>query len=149
MTKNIYHKYFFPHEPAVVWDYLTKAELMSEWLMQNDFLPIVGYDFQFRSRPVPHLNFDGIIYCKVLEIVPYKRLSYSWKSGPGNGQITLDSIAVWTLQLKDNGTELVLEHTGFKEADFMLYSAMSDGWLEHIQKIAAHINNATHGTTNT
>ena len=149
MTKNIHHTYFFPHQPAVVWDYLTKAELMAEWLMQNDFLPIVGYDFQFTSKPAPQINFDGIVYCKVLEVVPNKKLSYSWKCGPGEGKITVDSIVVWTLQPKDNGTELVLDHSTFKETDLTIFAAMDTGWLRNIKKIDVLINNATNGTTNT
>ena len=148
MTKSIQHKFFYSHSPAVVWEYLTKAELMAQWLMENDFLPVVGHDFQFRTRPLPNYNFDGIIYCKVLEIIPLKKLSYSWKGGPGNGKINLDSVVVWTLKEKENGAELLLDHSGFKEADFTMYSLMSDGWLRNIQKIAALINTAKHGTTN-
>jgi uncharacterized protein YndB with AHSA1/START domain len=150
MTKSIYHKFFFQHSHEVVWEYLTKAELISQWLMENDFLPIIGYDFQFRTRPFPDLNFDGIVYCKVLEIIPFKKLSYSWKCGPGNNVITLDSIVVWTLHPKDNGTELFLEHIGFKEIEnFAVHSIMDEGWLKNIQKIAGHINAAKHGTANT
>lgn len=148
MTKSIHHKYFFSHQPEVVWDYLTKAELIEQWLMKSNFLPIVGYDFTFTTRPLPSLNFDGIVYCKVLEIIPFKKLSYSWKGGPGEGKITLDSIVVWTLQPNDNGTELVLEHTGFKETDFTMFSVMDEGWLKNIKKIGELIINATHGTTN-
>ena len=98
MTKSIKHQFFFPHPPETVWEYLTKSELMELWLMKNDFQPIVGLDFQFRTNPIPSLDFDGIFYCKVLEIVPFKKLSYSWKGGPGNGEITLDSVVVWKLE---------------------------------------------------
>ena len=92
---------------------------------------------------MPQLNFDGIVYCKVLEIVPYQRLSYSWKSGPGNRKIELDSIVVWKLIPKDNGTELLLEHTGFSGFDNnSMFSAMNDGWLKNIQKIAELIKAA-------
>ena len=147
MTKSIHHKYFFSHQSEVVWDYLTKAELIEQWLMKSNFLPIVGYDFTFTTRPLPSLNFDGNVYCKVLEIIPFKKLSYSWKGGPGEGKITLDSIVVWTLQSKDNGTELVLEHTGFKETHFTMFSVMDEGWLKNIKKIGELINNVTHGTT--
>jgi len=150
MTKSIYHKFFFPHSPETVWEYLTKPELISQWLMENDFQPIVGYDFQFRTPPMPKFDFDGIIYCKVLEIVPFKKLSYSWKGGPGEGKISLDSIVTWTLHVKDNGTELQLDHSGFREMEnFTMYSIMNEGWLKNIQKIARLINAATHGTTNT
>ena len=67
MTKTITHELFFPNPPSVVWDYLTKAELISQWLMENDFLPVIGHEFQFRMHPVPQIDFDGIVYCKVLE----------------------------------------------------------------------------------
>lgn len=148
MAKRIHHTFFYPHPQETVWDYLTKAELIAQWLMPNDFLPVVGHDFQFRTRPLPALNFDGIVYCKVLEVTPFKKLSYSWKGGPGEGNITLDSVVVWTLHPRDNGTELVLDHSSFKEMEFNMYNAMNDGWQKNIQKILALINTALHGTTN-
>ncbi len=141
MANIVKHRYFFPQEPEMVWEYLTRSDLMELWLMPNNFEPIPGFDFQFRIKPVPQLDFDGIVYCKVLEIVPHQKLSYSWKSGPGNGKIDLDSIVVWTLIPKDNGTELLLEHTGFKEIeDFKMYSAVNEGWLVNIKKIADFLN---------
>jgi uncharacterized protein YndB with AHSA1/START domain len=149
MKKSIKHQFFFPHPPAAVWDYLTKPELMAQWLMKNDFQPIVGLDFQFRTNPIPSLDFDGIFYCKVLEIVPLKKLSYSWKSGPGKGEITLDSVVVWKLEPKDKGTELFLEHSGFaKKENLNFYNGLIDGWLKNIQKIADRLNAQQHGYTN-
>ncbi|HMI59486.1 MAG TPA: SRPBCC domain-containing protein [Puia sp.] len=150
MSKSIKHQYFFPHPPEVVWEYLTDAELMGLWLMKNDFQPLIGHDFQFRTNPIPSLNFDGICYCKVLEIVPLKKLSYSWKGGPGDGRTTLDTLVVWKLEPKEKGTELFLEHSGFSEVENLaIYNGMTAGWLKNIQKIADHINAAKHGTTNT
>ncbi|MDB5017279.1 MAG: hypothetical protein JWQ84_2111 [Mucilaginibacter sp.] len=149
MKKSIEHQFFFPHPPEAVWEYLTKPELMEQWLMKNDFQPIVGVDFQFRTNPIPGLDFDGIFYCKVLEIVPFKKLSYSWKSGPGEGEITLDSVVVWKLQPTDKGTELFLEHSGFaKKENLNFYNGLTDGWLKNIHKIADRLNAAKHGTTN-
>ena len=148
MSKSVHHKLFFPHPPAVVWEYLTKSELIEQWLMKNDFEPIVGYDFQFKSTPVPNLDFDGNVYCKVLEIVPCKKLSYSWKTGPGNNQVAIDSIVLWTLHEKDNGTELQLDHTGFKETDVSMFLAVDEGWLKNMKKIADLINTAIHDKTN-
>src|SRR6195952_2487756 len=98
MKKNIKHQFFFPHPPETIWEYLTTPELIAQWLMKNDFQPIVGLDFQLKTNPIPSLDFDGIFYCRVLEVVPFKKLSYSWKSGPGMGKITLDSVAVWKLE---------------------------------------------------
>ena len=148
MANSVHHKLFFPHPPAVVWEYLTKSELLEQWLMKNDFEPIVGYDFQFNTRPVPNLDFDGNVYCKVLEIVPGKKLSYSWKTGPGNNHVVIDSIVVWTLHEKDNGTELQLDHTGFKETDISMFLTVDEGWLKNMKKIADLINTAIHDKTN-
>jgi uncharacterized protein YndB with AHSA1/START domain len=147
MTKSIHHKFFFPHAPEVVWEYLTNAELMAQWLMPNDFMPILGYDFEFKTKPLPQFNSDGIFYCKVLEITPVKKLAYSWKGGPGKGQINLDSVVVWTLHKKGEGTELVLEQSGFNVVEnATIYAAMHEGWLKNIQKILVLIN-TKHGTT--
>jgi uncharacterized protein YndB with AHSA1/START domain len=140
MAKQIKHEFFFSRPVAVVWDYLTKPELMAEWLMPNDFLPIAGHAFMFTAGPVPKLEFDGMVYCTVLEIVPLKKLVYSWKCGPGNGIIKVDSLVTWRLFSKENGTQLVLDHTGLKEADFDMYNAMNDGWLKNVQKITGLIN---------
>jgi uncharacterized protein YndB with AHSA1/START domain len=150
MAKSINHQFFFPHPPEVVWEYLTDAELMALWLMKNDFQPIIGHEFQFRTGPYPSLNFDGIVYCKVLEIVPFRKLSYSWNSGPGNGEIAVESVVVWKLEPTEKGTELFLDHSGFSEVDNLnLYNALMDGWLKNMQKIAELIKVATNGAINT
>ena len=149
MTKSIKHNFFFSHPPETVWEYLTKPELMELWLMKNTFQPIIGFDFQFQTKPIPSLDFDGIFYCKVLEIVPFKKLSYSWKSGPGDGKITLDSVVVWKLEPKENGTELFLDHNGFsKKENLDFYNGLSHGWLEKFENIAKLLNAPQHGNTN-
>lgn len=149
MTKSINHQFFFAHPPEIIWEYLTKSELLELWLMKNTFQPVLGFDFQFRAKPIPALNFDGIFYCKVLEIVPFKKLSYSWQSGPGDGKITLDSVVVWKLEPKDKGTELFLEHSGFdKEENLDFYNGLLHGWVEKYQKIQELLKAAQHGNTN-
>ena len=148
MQKEIKHTWFFRQSPQEVWEYLTKPKLLEQWLMKNNFQPIVGCDFQFNTNPAPQIDFDGTVYCKVLEIVPNKKLVYSWKCGPGNGKITIDSLVTWTLLPKENGTELILENTGFKIMEnFTLFSAMEKGWLEHMKLIYKNINGTEYGTT--
>ena len=148
MQNSIHHKVFFSFPPNIVWDYLTKAELIEQWLMKNDFKPVVGHDFKFTTRALPNHNFDGIIYCKVLEVIPFKKLVYSWKGGGGNNKIRLDSIVEWTLHEKDNGTEVELNHTGFRETDVSMFMAMDAGWLKNITEINELIKTAQYGTTN-
>ena len=149
MKRIIKHQFFFPHPPETVWEYLTKTELMEQWLMKNDFQPILGFEFQFRTGAIPNLDFDGIFYCKVLEIVPFKKLSYSWKSGPGEGKITLDSVVIWKLESTDRGTELFLEHSGFaKKENLDFYNGLLHGWVEKLHNIAKLLNAVQHGHTN-
>ena len=57
-----------PHPPEKIWRALTQTSLMQEWLMKNDFQPVVGHKFSFRSTPVP--NWDGLIDCEVLVVEP-------------------------------------------------------------------------------
>ncbi|NCD70769.1 SRPBCC family protein [Mucilaginibacter agri] len=141
MTQVIRHQFLFPHPPQAVWEYLTKPELMQLWLMRNDFQPIVGFDFQFRTNPIPSLDFDGIFYCKVLEIEPFEKLSYSWKSGPGDGEITLESVVEWKLEATEKGTTLFLEHSGFaRPENLVFYNGLADGWIKNLQKMANHLN---------
>lgn len=103
--------------------------------MENDFKPVVGHQFRFVTKPKVKIGFDGIVYCEVLEVVPLRRLSYSWKGGPGNGKITLDSVVTWTLTPKDNGTELLLEHTGFRGVkNYIAYLIMNNGWGTGVRK---------------
>jgi uncharacterized protein YndB with AHSA1/START domain len=149
MSRSIKHTFFFSHPPEMVWEYLTNSDLMELWLMKNTFQPIVGFDFQFQTKGKPSMDFDGIFYCKVLEIVPFKKLSYSWNCGPGDGKITLESVVVWKLESKDKGTEVFLEHSGFaKEQNLDLYNALMHGWLEKFDKIAQLLNTPQHGNTN-
>jgi uncharacterized protein YndB with AHSA1/START domain len=149
MARIIKHQFFFPHPPATVWEYLTNPELMAQWLMKNNFEPVVGHEFQFRTGPVPSLNFDGVMYCKVLDIDPFKQLSYTWNCGPGEGKITLESVVTWELVAKDNGTELFLDHRGFnKEENLDLYHGLMQGWVVKLQNIEKLLNAATNGHTN-
>ena len=65
-----------PHPPERIWRALTQGPLIKEWLMDNDFQPVMGHAFCFRSTPVP--NWNGVIDCEVLVVEPNKKLSYSW-----------------------------------------------------------------------
>jgi len=148
MQKTINHKVFFNQAPEEVWEYLTRPELIELWLMKTDLQPIVGCQFHFFTRPLPQFDFDGTAYCTVLAAEPFQKLSYSWKGGPGDGRITLDSLVTWTLVTKDGGTELQLVHSGFREMDNMLiFAAMNDGWWKNMNKIIELIKKAKDDTT--
>lgn len=141
MAKEIKHSFFFPHPIEVVWDYLTKPELVAQWLMENDIKPVVGHEFQFRSKPVPAIEFDGIVYCKILEVQPPQQLSYTWNCSPADIGYKINTVVQWNLVPKDNGTELLLHQTGFKEQDNeAFYQAMHGGWVKQIEKLTVNLN---------
>jgi uncharacterized protein YndB with AHSA1/START domain len=134
-----------PQPPEKVWKALTTAELIGRWLMHTDFEPVVGKRFTFKTKPIG--DWDGVVHCEVLEIVPHRRLAYSWKGGSdsnnsdSNYGSKLDSIVTWTLQPEGRGTRLRLVHTGFRspQNDFA-YDAMSPGWgriMGRLSEIAA------------
>jgi len=126
MQKEITQKWFFKHQPREVWDYLTKPELIEQWLMKTDFQPIVGHKFRFTFTPKPDSKYEGIVHCEVLEVKPFTRLSYSWNGRTQSKSRNFNSTIVWTLVPKDNGTELQLQHSGFEVLEDILNH--SNGW---------------------
>jgi len=143
MERTIRHTWFFEQPTSTVWEYLTNSELIAQWLMANDFQPIVGHTFMFDTKPKIKMGFDGKVYCKVLEVVPYQRLVYSWRGGPGEGKVTLDSVVTWTLVPNEGGTELRLEHSGFKGMkNFLAYFFMNTGWGGKIKARLTQLINA-------
>jgi uncharacterized protein YndB with AHSA1/START domain len=145
MQTAIKNNWFYNCAPNMVWDFLTRPELLSQWLMENDIKPVVGHKFMFRTKAYPAMEFDGNIYCEILEVVPFKKLSYSWKGGPGDGRVNLDTIVSWTLTPKDKGTELFLEHTGFGVmTNANIYQAMNEGWKKNMAEKLANLISKQH-----
>jgi uncharacterized protein YndB with AHSA1/START domain len=116
-----------PHRPEKVWRALTEGKLVDDWLMKNDFQPIVGHKFQFRSTPVP--NWDGIIEGKVLAVEPNTRLAYTWAS------MGMESVVTWTLTPTPSGTHVRMEHSGFPSQDGPNYKGAKYGWTNFIGKL--------------
>jgi len=132
MQKEIKQTFFYSHKPEVVWEYLTKSELIEQWLGKTDFKPIVGHKFRFVS---PYGN-DSI--CEVLEVKPFAKLSYSWQKNSAIGGKPFNSKIEWTLVPKENGTELQLLHTGFITNEDVI--AHESGWNICIKQFEELIN---------
>ena len=140
MQKEIRHEWFFPQSQETIWEYLTDSEMLSLWLMPNDFQPVQGHKFMFKIPPVQSLNFDGQIFCEVLDINPKSKVVYSWKYGTGDGTMRVDSLVEWTLSAGDGGTNLKLVHSGLELPKNLIdYEAMNGGWLSNVKKIEKHL----------
>lgn len=142
MQTEIKNEWFYEQSPNEVWDCLTQADLIALWLMPNNFKLTLGHEFQFQTKPIPSLDLDGIFHCKVLEIIPFQKLVYSWKGGSGDGFTSLDTVVEWTLEKSGKGSKLILKHSGFKEANLSIFNGMTDGWNQNIQKMINHIGNS-------
>jgi uncharacterized protein YndB with AHSA1/START domain len=140
MQKDVIQTWFFNQPSVEVWKYLTEPEFIGQWLMKNDFKPLVGHKFQF----IHDSKIDA--YCQVLEIISNKRLSYSWRKGPTEKEITVDSVVTWTLTDKDGGTELLLQHNGFTLLDDSIKH--DKGWNYCLSRMAALLNSSSDATTN-
>lgn len=116
-----------PHPPEKIWRALTEGALMEEWLMTNDFQPVVGHRFQFRATPAP--NWNGIIDCEVLVVEPHTRLSYTW------GAMGTGTVVAWTLTPTEGGTRLRMEQSGFREDQVANYKGATYGWRKFIANL--------------
>ncbi len=126
-TRSLVIEREMPHPPEKVWRALTQAPLMEEWLMKNDFQPVVGHKFHFRATPMPQWN--GVVDCEVLISEPNRRLSYSWSA------MGLESVVTWTLTPTEAGVRLRMEQSGFpaeEEAGQPYYQGASYGWQRFI-----------------
>ena len=127
--RTIHVDQFLAHPPARVWRALTDPVVLARWLMPNDFEPVVGHRFTFRTEPRPEAGFDGVTHCQVLEIEPERLLRISWRGGP------LDTTVTWRLVAEGRGTRLLLEHDGFDPDDPAQQLArriMGGGWRSNV-----------------
>jgi uncharacterized protein YndB with AHSA1/START domain len=137
-TRSIVVERTMPHPPEKVWRALTDSHVIEDWLMKNDFQPVVGHVFQFRATPVP--GWSGVTNCRVLEVDPPRRLSYAWGDGTESDS-GLRTTVTWTLEAVAEGTRVRMEHAGFRPQDEGGYQGMGGGWpriLARLEDAAAN-----------
>jgi uncharacterized protein YndB with AHSA1/START domain len=123
-TRSLVIERELPHPPEKVWRALTQGHLIKEWLMDNDFQPVVGHKFSFRATPVA--NWSGVIDSEVLVVEPNKKLSYSW------GTLGVGTVVVWTLTATGGGTLLRMEQSGFGPDQDANFKGAKYGWTKFI-----------------
>jgi uncharacterized protein YndB with AHSA1/START domain len=106
----------FSHPAEKVWRALTEGPLLEQWMMKNDFQPIVGHKFTFRGEPKPH--WDGIIPCEVLAVEPQSKLTFRWYGW----------VVTLTLMPTAGGTSLRMEQAEFGPDDKAAYEGAKYGW---------------------
>jgi uncharacterized protein YndB with AHSA1/START domain len=104
-----------PYPPEKIWRALTQPHLIQEWLMKNDFKPVVDHRFNFSAD-------WGAVDCQVLAVEPNKTLSYTWAA------YDLKSVVTWTLTASGTGTRLRMEQSGFRPDQRQAYQGAKGGW---------------------
>ena len=114
-TRSVVVERELPFPPEKIWRALTQPHLIEEWLMQNDFKPVVDHRFNLRAD-------WGAVDCQVLAVEPNKTLSYTW------GAYGLASVVTWTLTPTSTGTHLRMEQLGFRPDQQQAYQGARFGW---------------------
>lgn len=128
-TRSVIVEREFAHPPEKLWRALTQPHLIEEWLMKNDFKPVVGHSFDLRAD-------WGLVTCKVTAIELNKALTYTWTA---NG---LASVVTWTLTAAGAGTHLRMEQSGFTRDQEQAYRGATFGWpkfFANMDKLLARI----------
>jgi uncharacterized protein YndB with AHSA1/START domain len=76
---------------AKVWKAITDNADMKQWYFDLPaFTPRVGYEFQFEGGADPGNPY--LHKCKVVEVIPEKKISYTWRyeGYPGNSSVTFE-----------------------------------------------------------
>jgi uncharacterized protein YndB with AHSA1/START domain len=125
-TRTLVVERDMPYPRERIWRALTQGPLLEEWLMKNDFRPVVGHRFNFRAPPMPHWN--GFVDCEVLEVEAPSRLAYTWSSSGGGAANELRTVVTWTLTPTATGTLVRMEQSGFGPEDEANYRGAGYGW---------------------
>jgi uncharacterized protein YndB with AHSA1/START domain len=134
-TRSVVIEREIPFPPEKIWRALTQPHLIEEWLMKNDFEPIVGHRFNLRRNPQPNLNI--VIDCQVLIVEPNKTLSYTWAA------YDLEGVVTWTLTPTSAGTHLRMQQSGFRPDQKQAYGGAKAGWRQcfaNLEQVLARID---------
>jgi uncharacterized protein YndB with AHSA1/START domain len=124
-----------PFPPERIWRALTQPHLIEEWLMKNDFKPVVDHRFNLRKTPQPDVSI--VVDCQVLTVEPHKTLSYTWAA------YGLESVVTWTLTPTRTGTLLRMEQSGFRPDQTQAYHGARYGWQQYfaaLEQVLARID---------
>jgi uncharacterized protein YndB with AHSA1/START domain len=128
-TRTVIVEREIPFPPEKIWRALTQPQLLEEWLMKNDFAPVVGHRFNLRG------DWGGVLDCEVLAIEPHKTLSYSWDFNHDDAAYALKSVVTFTLTATPTGTHLRMEQSGFRPNQKQAYQGAIGGWNQFFGKL--------------
>ena len=135
-TRSVVVERDIAHPPEKLWRALTQPHLMEEWLMKNDFKPVVDHRFKLRAD-------WGAVDCQVLAVEPNKTLSYTWNFTHDDAAFNLRSVVTFTLTPTSTGTHLRMEQSGFRPDQQQAYQGAKHGWPQffaNLEQVLARID---------
>ena len=133
-TRSVLVEREMPFPPEKIWRALTQPHLIEEWLMKNDFKPLVGHRFNLRG------DWGGVLDCEVLALEPNKTLSYTWNFTHDDADYDLKSVVRFTLTPTRTGTRLRVEQEGFRPGQKQALGGAKAGWrkfFENLEQVLA------------
>jgi uncharacterized protein YndB with AHSA1/START domain len=128
-TRSVVVEREIAHPPEKIWRALTQPHLIEEWLMKNDFSPIVGHRFTLRG------DWGGVLDCEVLVVDPNTSLSYTWNFTHDDPAFDLKSVVTFTLEPTSAGTRLRMEQSGFRPGQNRAFGGAKAGWQNFLEKL--------------
>ena len=121
-----------------VWDAITDKNVIRQFGFDiTEFKPEVGFEFRFDAVKNKDITFRHI--CVVKEVLPGKKLSYSWRYEGYAG----DSLVTFELFAEGDKTRLLLTHTGLETIEVngpdFARANFNMGWTEIIGAILKRI----------
>lgn len=115
----------------LVWRALTEQDLMKLWYFDlSEFKLEKGFVFKFTGCSAAGTHYQHI--CEITEIIPLKKLSYSWRYDGYEG------ISLVTFELFDEAekTKLILTHSGLdtfpSDIPDLAIHKFEEGWIQII-----------------
>jgi len=112
-----------------VWKALTDKDEMKGWYFDlKEFKPEVGFEFEFT---VEHEGFKYSHLCKITDVIPQKKLAYTWRYEGHEG----DSLVTFELFREDENTRVKVTHTGidtFPKTPAYARKNFENGWTQLI-----------------
>lgn len=122
-----------PHSREKIWRALTEGSLLEQWVMPNDFRPVVGHRFTFRTAPQAH--WSGVAEGEVRVVRPPEELSYGWNISGQEAGRTLRTVVTWTLTPVQGGVLLRMEQSGFREEDEPNLRGATQAWPRFLGRL--------------
>jgi len=110
-----------------VWKAITDKDEMKQWYFDfEEFRPEVGFEFEFSGGREPDKPYLHV--CKITEVIPDKKLSYTWRYEGYTG----DSLVSFELFDEGGKTRIKLTHAGLetfpKDNPDLAPENFAEGW---------------------